>query len=74
MDMPDAQDRVSLQSRQRWFWIAFSITVLAPVGGIILGFAFLSEPDLRREGRVIVMLAIPWTLAVLYYLSRHMPV
>ncbi len=63
-------DTLTLRSRQRWFWIAFAITIVSPLAGIILGTAFSLEEDARREGKMILALAVPWLIISLYLLSK----
>jgi len=62
---------VFISSRRKWLWLGILIALLNPVfAGLILGAVYLSEPELKKEGRIIAAVAILWG-AVLFYLVRQ---
>ncbi|MBL7053495.1 MAG: hypothetical protein ISS02_02470 [Candidatus Portnoybacteria bacterium] len=64
------EEKISLTSRKKWFWLGITIALLNPVfSGIILGIAFWTEPDLKKESRIILGISIVWGI-IFVYLSR----
>lgn len=64
------EEKISLTSRKKWFWLGITIALLNPIfSGIILGIAFWTEPDLKKESRIILGISIVWGF-VFIYLSR----
>jgi len=64
------EEKISLTSRKKWFWLGITIALLNPVfSGIILGIAFWTEPDLKKESRIILGISIIWGI-IFVYLSR----
>ncbi|OGZ34212.1 MAG: hypothetical protein A3I88_01370 [Candidatus Portnoybacteria bacterium RIFCSPLOWO2_12_FULL_39_9] len=64
------EQKITLSSKKKWFWLGLAIAVLNPIfSGLVLGIAFLTEPQLKKEGKIILALAIIWGIAVMY-LSR----
>jgi len=62
-------EEVSLSSRKKWLWVGIVIALINPVfSGLIFGLAFWSEPKFRKEGRMIVVIAIVWGVISLYLL------
>lgn len=58
-------------SKKKWIWLGVLIAVFNPVfAGLIVGAVYLSEPELRRAGKVISAIAILWG-AVLFYLVKQ---
>jgi len=50
-----------LVSKERWYLIGLLITLLNPIfAGLIIGFGFLKEPALVREGKMILILSLIW--------------
>ena len=71
---PSSDNSISLGSRKRWFWIALIITLLNPVfAGLILGVFFLNEKDLKKEGKIILALAIVFGFIHGYLQIKLMP-
>ncbi len=47
--------------------VALLITLVNPIfSGLIIGSAFLSEPELKKEGKIIIVSAVLWGVAVLF--------
>ncbi len=47
------------------------MALLNPVfAGLILGAVYLSEPELKKEGRIVATIAILWG-AILFYIVRQ---
>ncbi len=64
------EKKISLTSRKKWFYMGITIALLNPIfSGIILGVAFWTEPELKKESRIILGLSIVWGI-IFIYLSR----
>lgn len=56
---------LKLSSRKRWFWLFLIITFVNPIfSGLILGVSLISEPEMKKEGKIILTLAIVWGTVV----------
>jgi len=63
-------ERVSI-NRNRFFFWAVIIAILNPIfSGLIMGLLMLSEPELRKEGRIVILFAVAWGVIVLLLLRR----
>ena len=63
---------VEISSRKKLFWTAILIALLNPVfAGFIVAAAFLSEPGLRREGKIIAAAAIVSAVIQVYFLMEN---
>ncbi len=58
------QDFIILPSSRSLFAIGLISAVLAPIIGIILGFYFLKRPQLIKEGRIILLVAVIWLATI----------
>jgi len=62
---------VLITSKKKWLWLGILIALLNPVfAGLVLGAIYLSEPSLKKEGRIVAAVAILWG-AILFYLVRQ---
>ncbi|MFH1461267.1 MAG: hypothetical protein ABIF84_02505 [Patescibacteria group bacterium] len=59
-------EKISLNSKKKWFWLGIVVTLISPIAGVVLAVAFWTEPDLKREGRIIFVFAIIWGIIFLY--------
>lgn len=51
---------------KKWFWVGMLIALLNPVfGGIIVGIAMLTEPNLKKQGKLTIVLSVIWFFVVL---------
>jgi len=65
------EEIIFISSRKKWLWLGIFVALLNPVfAGLILGSVYLSEPELKKEGRIVATIAILWG-AVLFYLVRQ---
>lgn len=56
---------LKLSSRKRWFWLFLIISFLNPIfSGLILGVSLISEPEMKKEGKIILAIAILWGTVV----------
>ena len=64
-------EQVAIRKNRFFFW-AVIIAVLNPIfAGLILGLVMLSEPGLRREGRVVILFSIAWGLIAAMLVARY---
>ena len=57
--------------KNRFFFWAVIIAILNPIfSGLILGVFMMSQPDLKKEGRIVTLFAIAWGLIVLMLVSK----
>lgn len=62
-------EKISLTSRKKWLWLGIAIAILNPVfSGLIIGLAFWTEPELKRESKIVLAVAIIWGLTFSYLL------
>jgi hypothetical protein len=65
----EKEEKISLTSRKKWLWLGVAIAILNPVfSGLIIGLAFWTEPKLKKEGKVILAVAIIWGIIFSYLL------
>lgn len=63
-------ERVSIAKNRLFFW-AVIIAILNPIlSGLILGVVMASEPDFRKEGRVVILFSIAWGIIALLLVAR----
>ncbi|MBU0998921.1 hypothetical protein KKG24_01240 [Patescibacteria group bacterium] len=53
----------------KWFWIGIVIAILSMVSGIVYGIALSLEKDYRKEGIIIIVVAIAWFLFAMFILG-----
>ncbi len=63
-------EKATIRKNRFFFWAAV-IAVLNPFfSGLILGLYMLSEPDFRKEGRIITLFSIAWGIIAFLLISR----
>ena len=63
-------DKVAVSKNKFFFW-AVVIAILNPVfSGLILGLFMLSEPNLRKEGKIVALFSIAWGVIAMLLLAR----
>jgi hypothetical protein len=70
-----AEKQLVISSRKKWLWLGVLIALINPVfAGLILGAVYLSEPGLRREGKIVAGIAILWGATLFYLISKNLAV
>lgn len=61
---------LKLSSRKKWFWLFLIIALINPIfAGLILGVSLMNEPETKKEGKIILPIAI--IVGILhFFLSR----
>lgn len=68
------EEIIFISSRKKWLWLGIFVALLNPVfAGLILGAVYLSEPELKKEGRIIATIAILWGAALFYFVRHSLP-
>lgn len=64
-------DKLTISSKKKWLWLGIIVALVNPIfAGLIVGAAYLSEPELRSAGKIVAAIAILWGV-VLFYLVRQ---
>lgn len=64
------EEKIKITSRKKWLALAIAIALLNPVfSGLIIGFAFLSEPELKKEGKIVLAITVVWGILFLYLIN-----
>ena len=71
MDFPsqanqEKEEKFSLSSKKKWFWLAIAIALISPIAGVVLAVAFLTEPELKKQGKIILPLVIIWGVIFIF--------
>lgn len=63
-------ERVTI-SKSRFFFWAVVIGILNPIfSGLILGLVMLTEPELKKEGRIVILFSAVWGIIVLALIAK----
>lgn len=61
---------VSINKNKLFFW-AVVIAALNPIfAGLIIGLVLLSEPDFRKEGKIVTAFSIVWGLMAMALFAK----
>lgn len=64
-------DGIDISSKRKWFIIGIIIAILNPFfSGLIMAFGFLTEPKLRKEGKILVIISFVWMIILAYIIER----
>lgn len=70
MNIFSKKDKVSISSKRKWFIIAIIIAVLNPIfSGLVIAFAFLTEPELRKQGKILLVISFLWAIILAYLIE-----
>ena len=60
------------EHKNRWFYGGLLIAILNPIfAGLIVGMLLVREPDMRREGMIILSFSFVWGIIVLLLAARY---
>ena len=63
-------DKIDIGSKKKWFIVGIIIAVLNPIfSGLVISYAFLTEPRLRKEGKIILVISILWAIILAYLME-----
>jgi len=70
MNIFSKKDKVSISSKRKWFIIAIVIAILNPIfSGLVISFAFLTEPELRKQGKILLVISFLWAIVLAYLIE-----
>lgn len=63
-------DKIDISSKKKWFVVGIIIAILNPVfSGLVISYAFLTEPKLRKEGKIILVVSLVWAIILAYLME-----
>jgi hypothetical protein len=63
-------DKIDISSKRKWFIVGIIIALLNPIfSGLIISFAFLTEPKLRKEGKIVLVISFVWAIILAYLIE-----
>lgn len=63
-------DKVEISSKKKWFIAGVIIALLNPVfSGLVMSFIFLTEPKLRKEGKILLVISFVWAIILAYLID-----
>lgn len=61
---------VEVSSKKKWLIIGIIIALLNPIfSGLVMAFGFLTEPKLRKEGKIILVISFVWAIILAYLID-----
>jgi hypothetical protein len=64
------KEAIEISSKRKWFIIGIIIALLNPIfSGLVVSFGFLTEPKLRKEGKIILVISFIWAIALAYIIE-----
>ena len=74
IDKKEADQPLTLASKKNWFYVGLIIAVLNPIfAGLIMGVFFSTEENLKKEGRIVLLVAIIFGFIHTYAVLKIMP-
>jgi ABC-type spermidine/putrescine transport system permease subunit I len=52
---------------KKWFWMGIVATILSPIVGLVYGIALATEQDRKKEGLIIIVIAVIWLALVVFF-------
>lgn len=63
-------DKIIIGSKKKLFIAAIIIAILNPIfSGLILSFVFITEPKLRKEGKILLVISFIWAIILAYLID-----
>jgi hypothetical protein len=70
MGIFNKEDKIDISSKRKWFIIGIIIALLNPIfSGLVMSFAFLTEPKLRKEGKILLIISFIWAIILAYLIE-----
>jgi len=64
-----SKKEIKLTSRKKLFWLGIIIALLNPIfSGLIIGLTFWTEPELKKEAKIVLAIAVIWGIIALYFI------
>ncbi len=63
-------EKIEISSKKKWLILGIIIAILNPIfSGLIISFAFLTEPKLKREGKILLIISFVWAIVLSYLIQ-----
>lgn len=63
-------DKIVISSKKKLFIAAIIIAVVNPIfSGLIISFVFITEPKLRKEGKILLIISFVWAIILAYIID-----
>ncbi len=57
------KDVSEISSKRKWLILGILIALFNPIfSGLIISFGFLTEPTLRKEGKLVLIVSLVWSV------------
>jgi len=54
-----------ISSKQKWLVLGILVALVNPIfSGLIVSFGFLTEPALRKEGKIVLVVSLVWSVVL----------
>jgi formate/nitrite transporter FocA (FNT family) len=64
------KEEINISSKRKWFIVGIIIALLNPIfSGLVIAYAFLTEPKLRKEGKIILIISFVWAIVLAYLIE-----
>jgi len=64
------KEKIEISSKKKWFIVGIIIAILNPIfSGLVVAYAFLTEPKLRKEGKIILAISFVWAIILAYLIE-----
>jgi len=64
------KEEINISSKRKWFIVGIIIAILNPIfSGLVISYAFLTEPKLRKEGKIILVISFVWAIILAYLIE-----
>lgn len=64
------KDKISISSKRKLFIAGIIIAILNPIfSGLIMSFVFLTEPKLKKEGKILLLISFVWAIVLAFLMD-----
>ena len=64
------KDKIEVSSKKKWLIIGIIIAILNPIfSGLVVSLGFLTEPKLRKEGKIVLVISLVWAVIFAYIID-----
>lgn len=64
------KEAIEISSKRKWLIIGIIIALLNPIfSGLVVSFGFITEPKLRKEGKIILVISFVWAIILAYLIE-----
>jgi len=64
------KEKIEITSKRKLFIMGVIIAILNPIfSGLVITYVFLTEPKLRKEGKIILVISFVWAIVLAYLIE-----